>query len=89
MLQSVGEGMLFQEDHSLASADLCRWIIDFKEDQLGDQVGIGSYGAVYKGRRKGVALAVKKFIKQKLAQLRMPPRWPSSPSSPQYRSNHR
>jgi hypothetical protein len=93
MLQSVGEGMLFQEDHSLASAHLCRWIIDFKEVQLGDQVGIGSYGAVYKGRRQGVALAVKKFIKQKLTERRMLEFRAEmaflSELQPQHRSSHR
>jgi hypothetical protein len=67
----VGEGMTFKEDHFLTSANLCRWIIDYKEVQMGDQVGLGSYGAVYKGMWKGVAVAVKKFIKQKLDERRM------------------
>jgi hypothetical protein len=34
----VGEGMMFKEDNFLTSANLCRWIIDFKEIQLGKQV---------------------------------------------------
>jgi hypothetical protein len=34
----VGEGMLFKEDQFLTSANLCRWVIDFKEVQIGDQV---------------------------------------------------
>jgi len=33
---------------------------------LGSQVGLGSYGVVYKGKWKGVQVAVKRFIKQKL-----------------------
>jgi serine/threonine protein kinase len=71
MLISVGEGILYKEDHFLTSANLCRWVIDYKEVQVGDQVGLGSYGAVYKGMWKGVAVAVKKFIKQKLDERRM------------------
>ncbi len=62
----VGEGMAFKEDNYLTSANLCRWIIDFSEIQLGKQVGLGSYGVVYKGKWKGVDIAVKRFIKQKL-----------------------
>ena len=51
----------------ITSANLCRWIIDFKEVQLGNQmVGLGSYGVVFKGKWKGIEVAVKKFIKQKL-----------------------
>lgn len=34
----VGEGMLFPEDNFLTSANLCRWVIDFKEIALGKQV---------------------------------------------------
>jgi hypothetical protein len=36
----VGEGMMFKEDNFLTSANLCRWIIDFKEIQLGKQVRV-------------------------------------------------
>ncbi len=35
------------------------------------QVGLGSYGIVYKGKWKGVDVAVKKFIKQKLEENRL------------------
>jgi hypothetical protein len=34
----VGEGMMFQEDNFLTSANLCRWVIDFNEIALGKQV---------------------------------------------------
>jgi hypothetical protein len=34
----VGEGMMFQEDRFLTSANLCRWVIDFNEIALGKQV---------------------------------------------------
>jgi hypothetical protein len=38
MRDRVGEVMAYKEDHFLTSANLCRWVIDFKEIQLGDQV---------------------------------------------------
>jgi serine/threonine protein kinase len=68
---AVGEGMMFKEDTFLTSANLCRWIIDFHEVQVGKQVGLGSYGVVYRGKWKGVEVAVKRFIKQKLDERRM------------------
>jgi serine/threonine protein kinase len=68
---AVGEGMQFKEDNFLTSANLCRWIIDYGEIQVGKQVGLGSYGVVYRGRWKGVEVAVKRFIKQKLDERRM------------------
>ncbi len=71
MQTMVGEGMAFKEDHYLTSANLCRWIIDFSEIQLGKQVGLGSYGVVYRGKWKGVDIAVKRFIKQKLDERSM------------------
>jgi hypothetical protein len=67
----VGEGMAFKEDNFLTSANLCRWIIDFSEIQMGKQIGLGSYGVVYRGKWKGVEVAVKRFIKQKLDERRM------------------
>ena len=67
----VGEGMMFKEDTFLTSANLCRWIIDFAEIQVGKQVGLGSYGVVYRGKWKGVDVAIKRFIKQKLDERRM------------------
>jgi hypothetical protein len=68
---AVGEGMLFKEDNYLTSANLCRWVIDYREIALGKQVGLGSYGVVYRGKWKGVDVAVKRFIKQKLEERRM------------------
>jgi serine/threonine protein kinase len=35
------------------------------------QVGLGSYGVVFRGKWKGVDVAVKRFIKQKLDERRM------------------
>jgi class 3 adenylate cyclase len=67
----VGEGMAFKEDNFLTSANLCRWIIDYHEIQVGKQVGLGSYGVVFRGKWKGVDVAVKRFIKQKLDERRM------------------
>jgi hypothetical protein len=67
----VGEGLMFEEDGFLTSANLCRWVIDFNTVQLGKQIGIGSYGVVHKGRWKGIEVAVKHFINQKLDERRM------------------
>lgn len=66
VLGMLAEGTMFKEDNFLTSANLCRWVIDFKEIQLGKQLGMGSYGVVYRGKWKGVEVAVKKFVKQKL-----------------------
>jgi serine/threonine protein kinase len=71
MQTTVGEGMQFKEDTFLTSANLCRWIIDFGDIQLGKQIGLGSYGVVFGGKWKGVQVAVKRFIKQKLNERRM------------------
>jgi serine/threonine protein kinase len=68
---TVGEGLAYNEDHFLTSANLCRWIINFEDIQIGQQVGMGSYGVVYQGKWKGVSVAVKRFIKQKLDERRM------------------
>jgi serine/threonine protein kinase len=50
---------------------LARWIINFKQLELGKQIGVGSYGVVYRAKWKGVDVAVKKFMKQKLPEKRM------------------
>jgi hypothetical protein len=42
----VGEGMEFKEDNFLTSANLCRWVVNFDEIQMGTQIGLGSYGVV-------------------------------------------
>jgi len=63
--------MMFKEDTFLTSANLCRWIIDYGEIQVGKQIGLGSYGVVLRGKWKGVEVAVKRFIKQKLDERRM------------------
>ena len=67
----VGEGMAYQEDNFLTSANLCRWIINYNEIQIGQQVGTGSYGIVSRGKWKGVDVAVKRIIKQKLDERKM------------------
>ncbi|AGO85889.2 Serine/threonine protein kinase [Pandoravirus salinus] len=54
------------EQRYLTSANMCRWVIDFGDVQLGAQVGVGSYGVVYRARWKGVDVAVKRFIRQQL-----------------------
>jgi serine/threonine protein kinase len=68
---AVGEGMMFQEDNFLTSANLCRWVLDYNEIAIGKQIGMGSYGVVYRGKWKGIEVAAKRFIKQKLDERRM------------------
>nr|WIL03466.1 serine/threonine kinase [Cedratvirus plubellavi] len=60
-----------KEDDFLASANLCRWVINYDEISLGKQVGQGSYGVVYEGKWKGVHVAVKRFTKQKMDERNM------------------
>jgi len=43
---------------------MCRWVIPYEELKIDKQIGMGSYGIVYKAKWKGVDVAVKKFIKQ-------------------------
>jgi len=54
------------EDSFLTGANLVRWVIRFEDIQMGEQIGTGSYGIVYRGVWKGVDVAIKRFIKQKL-----------------------
>jgi serine/threonine protein kinase len=46
-------------------------VIDYQDVQLGDQIGMGSYGVVYRAKWKNVDVAVKKFINQKIDERRM------------------
>jgi serine/threonine protein kinase len=75
---STGSGVLVggdyvaqMEESFLASANLCRYIIDYSDIKVGRQVGMGSYGMVFHGRWKGIEVAVKRFIKQKLTERRL------------------
>jgi len=67
----LGPSTNMKEDAFLNSANLARWIINFKQLELGKQIGVGSYGVVYRAKWKGVDVAVKKFMKQKLPEKRM------------------
>ncbi len=55
----------------LASANMCRWVIPFEQIQEGEQIGMGSYGIVSRGKWKGVDVAVKRFVKQSLDERHM------------------
>ncbi len=55
----------------LASANLCRWVIPFEQIQEGEQIGMGSYGIVSRGKWKGVDVAIKRFVKQSLDERHM------------------
>lgn len=59
------------EEDRLASANLCRWILDYHEIKMGEQLGMGSFGIVYRSKWKGIVVAVKRFVKQKLDEKHM------------------
>lgn len=48
-----------------------RWIINYKEIHVDKQVGSGSLGIVYRGRWKGIDVAVKRLIKQQIPESSM------------------
>jgi class 3 adenylate cyclase/tRNA A-37 threonylcarbamoyl transferase component Bud32 len=54
------------EQTFLTGANMVRWVIKYEDIQIADQIGIGSYGVVFKGTWKGIDVAVKRFIKQRL-----------------------
>ncbi|BBI30152.1 Ser/Thr protein kinase [Acanthamoeba castellanii medusavirus] len=62
----IEHGFEHKEDTFLTSANLCRWVIDPLDISMGEQLGVGSYGIVHKGKWKGVDVAVKRFINQRL-----------------------
>jgi tRNA A-37 threonylcarbamoyl transferase component Bud32 len=54
-------------DMYIGSSNACRWIIPYEELAMTKvDVGQGSYGVVSKARWKGIEVAVKRFIKQRL-----------------------
>lgn len=59
----LGDNPLHQEDSYLTSANLCRWVINYKQLQMEKKIGSGSYGMVYRAKWKGVDVAVKRLIK--------------------------
>ncbi len=52
---------------------VARWIIATEEIELGSRIGgtAGTYGVVHLGRWKGIKVAVKHFINQKLSERRL------------------
>ena len=48
-----------REDSYLTSANLCRWVINYKQLQIEKKIGTGTYGMVYRAKWKGVDVAVK------------------------------
>eukprot|EP01087_Luapelamoeba_hula_P003949 TRINITY_DN138_c0_g2_i1.p1 TRINITY_DN138_c0_g2~~TRINITY_DN138_c0_g2_i1.p1 ORF type:complete len:1696 (-),score=223.93 TRINITY_DN138_c0_g2_i1:132-5219(-) len=75
--ESAGEGAEMKElqaqlpEPFMISANLCRWVIDYDDMSMGKQIGMGSYGVVYKAKWKGVEVAAKRFVKQKMSERHM------------------
>jgi hypothetical protein len=69
--QEDRRGRLLDEDRFLVSANRCRWVIKAEELHLEEHMGMGSYGMVYRAKWKGIDVAVKRFIKQKLDERTM------------------
>lgn len=65
------EHVVSEEDFFLTSANLCRWVIEADDLHLEEKVGMGSYGMVYRARWKGINVAVKRFVRQKLDERLM------------------
>ncbi len=65
------EHVVSEEDCFLTSANLCRWVIEADDLHLEEKVGMGSYGMVYRARWKGINVAVKRFVRQKLDERLM------------------
>lgn len=62
----------YKKEHDInSSLDMCRWIVNYEDIQLGKQIGMGTYGVVYEGKWKGIWVAVKRFVKQKLDERGM------------------
>lgn len=43
----------------MTSANLCRWVINYRQLQIEKKIGTGTYGMVYRAKWKGVDVAVK------------------------------
>nr|UDO46925.1 ser/thr kinase [Pandoravirus massiliensis] len=54
----------------LATANACRWIIAYDEIDLREHIGAGSCAMVYRGRWKGIDVAVKRFANQRVDERR-------------------
>ncbi|HEY9250537.1 MAG TPA: protein kinase, partial [Rariglobus sp.] len=52
-------------DTMLSAANTCRNMIDPQQIEMGEQIGMGAYGIVHRGRWRGVDVAVKRFVQQK------------------------
>nr|UDO47013.1 serine/threonine protein kinase [Pandoravirus massiliensis] len=50
----------------LGTSIACRSVLSYNEIVMGEQIGAGTYGVVHRGKWKGVDVAVKRFVKQRL-----------------------
>ncbi|QBZ81599.1 Serine/threonine protein kinase, catalytic domain containing protein [Pandoravirus celtis] len=50
----------------LGTSSACRSVLDYEEIVVGEQIGAGTYGVVHRGKWKGIDVAVKRFVKQRL-----------------------
>jgi serine/threonine protein kinase/ABC-type phosphate transport system substrate-binding protein len=53
-------------DTLLGTSSVCKSIIPYEEIDVREQIGAGTYGVVHRGKWKGVDVAVKRFVKQRL-----------------------
>ncbi|XP_010274700.1 PREDICTED: serine/threonine-protein kinase EDR1 [Nelumbo nucifera] len=51
----------------IALDDVAEWEIPWEEITLGERIGLGSYGEVYRGEWHGTEVAVKKFLDQDIS----------------------
>ncbi|EFJ06927.1 hypothetical protein SELMODRAFT_269874 [Selaginella moellendorffii] len=47
--------------------DVAEWEIPWEELRVGDRIGLGSYGEVYRGEWHGTEVAIKKFLNQDIS----------------------
>ncbi|GMI92587.1 MAPKKK delta-1 [Hibiscus trionum] len=69
MIETAGSDLhMVGNDHSEKiypmSREVSEWEISWEDLQIGERIGIGSYGEVYKAEWNGTEVAVKKFLDQ-------------------------
>jgi len=55
-----------EEMNTARDVDMSQWYVDFKEIVLGEEIGRGAFGVVYKGEWRGSVVAIKKMLMDNL-----------------------